>query len=64
MAAVRESQEKMWRAIDDMTTEVQEMVERDASTNGGEETEPMPVIINLAEKELALEVEFSIPPLP
>ena len=32
VAAVRGSQEKMWRAIDGMSKEIQDLVQRDAST--------------------------------
>ena len=62
MVVVHESQERMWRAIDSMSKEVQELVQRDTSTTGGEKTEPMPVLVNLAEQEPALEAESSIAP--
>ena len=38
IAAVHESQERIWRAIDGMNMEVQEMVQRDAGTKGEENT--------------------------
>ena len=44
VVAVRESKEKMWRAIDGMSKEIQDLVQRDAATEGEEETEPMPAI--------------------
>ena len=42
VAAVHESQEKMWRAIDGMSKEIQDLVQRDAGIEGEEETEPIP----------------------
>ena len=52
VGTVSESQERMWRAIDRMSGEVQELVQRDTSTEGEEETEPLPVVENPAEEEL------------
>ena len=40
MAAVRESQEKIWWAIDGMSKDVQELVQKDAGTEEDEDTEP------------------------
>ena len=42
VAAVCESQERMWRAIDGMSKDVQELVQKDAGTEEDEDTEPMP----------------------
>ena len=44
VAAVRESQERMWRAIDGMSKDVQELVQKDAGTEEDEETEPTPAV--------------------
>ena len=44
VAAVRESQERMWRAIYGMSKDVQELVQKDAGTEEDEETEPTPVV--------------------
>ena len=49
VAAVHESQERMWRAIDRMSKDVQELVQKDTGTEEDEDTEPM-----LAVEELAL----------
>ena len=62
MAAIREVQEKMWRAIDDISKELQRLVQCDVCTNGGEGTEPMPANVNLDKEELVLVVESSITP--
>ena len=64
VAAVCETQERMWRAIDNMSKEVQELVQGYVGTKGGEETKPVPTDSNLVEEKLALEAEPSIPPLP
>ena len=49
--AVHESQEKMWRAINKMSKEIQELVQRDAGTEGEEKTKPLVASENLAEEE-------------
>ena len=41
VAAVCESQKKMWHAIDGMSKEFLELVHRDAGTEGEEEIEPL-----------------------
>ena len=38
VVAVRESQERMWWAIDGMSKEIQKLVEGDASMDGKEDT--------------------------
>ena len=38
VVAVRESQERMWRAIDGMSKDVQELVQKDAGTEEDEDT--------------------------
>ena len=38
VAAVYESQERMWRTIDGMSKDVQELVQKDAGTEEGEDT--------------------------
>ena len=48
IAAVHESQERMWRAIDGMSKDVQELVQKDAGTEEDEDTEPTPVVEELA----------------
>ena len=53
VAAVRESQEKMRQALERMSNEVQELVQRDASTDGEEETNPWPARTNWDEDLLA-----------
>ena len=63
VAPVRESQERMWRAIDNMSKEVQELVQGDPSTCGEEETNPLLVLVNLVEKRPVLTTELLIPPL-
>ena len=50
VAAFRESQERMWRAIDEMSKDVQELVQRDAGTEDEEDTEPLPVVENPAKE--------------
>ena len=42
IAAVRESQERMWRAIDEMNKDVQELVQKDVGTEDEEDIEPTP----------------------
>ena len=42
--AVRESQETMWRAIDGMSKDVQELVQKDAGTEEDDDIEPTPVV--------------------
>ena len=44
VVAVRESQERMWRAIDRMSKDVQELVQKDAGTEEDEDTEPTPAV--------------------
>ena len=44
IAAVRESQERMWRAIDGRSKDAQELVQKDASTEDDEDTKPKPVV--------------------
>ena len=44
VAAVRESQERMWWAIDGMSKDVQELVQKDADTEEDEDTDPTPVV--------------------
>ena len=51
VAAVRESQERMWRAIDGMSTEVQQLVQRDAGIEDEEDTKPLPIVENPAKEE-------------
>ena len=51
---VRGSQEKMWRVIDKMSKEIQELVQRGASIKGEEETELLPASENPAEDEVVL----------
>ena len=46
VAAVRESQEKMGQALERMSNEVQELVQKDAGTDGEEETDPWPARTN------------------
>ena len=48
VAAVCESQERMWRAIDGMSKDVQELVQKDAGTEEDEDTEPTPAVEELA----------------
>ena len=52
----------MWRAIDNISKEVQELVHGGASTDGGEEIEPMPASFDLVEEELVRATELPIPP--
>ena len=51
VAAVRESQEKMWRAMDGMSKEIQELVQREAGTEEEEDTEPTPADADPATRE-------------
>ena len=51
VVAVRESQERMWRAIDGMSTEVQELVQRDVGIEDEEDIEPSPIVENPAKEE-------------
>ena len=46
MAAVRESQEKMGQAMERISNELQELVQRDAGTEGEEETDSLLVTTN------------------
>ena len=46
VAAVRESQEKMGQALERMSNEVQELVQKDAGTEDEEETDPWPARTN------------------
>ena len=46
MAAVRESQEKMGQTMERMSNELQELVQKDARTEGEEETDPLPAMTN------------------
>ena len=43
VAAVRESQEKMGQAMERMSNELQELVQKDVGIDGEEETDPLPV---------------------
>ena len=54
VVAIRESQERMWRAIDGMSKDVQELVQKDAGTEGDENTKPTPAIEEPAKEEPAL----------
>ena len=51
IAVVRESQERMWWAIDGMSTEIQELVQRDAGIEGEEATKPVPIVEDPAKEE-------------
>ena len=62
LAVVQENQQKMWRAIDRMTKEVQELVQGDIGTDGEEETEPVPVTFNLTKEETFVATKTSIFP--
>ena len=42
VVVVCESQEKMRQALERMSNEVQELIQRDAGTDGEEETDPWP----------------------
>ena len=53
VVAVRESQEKMGPALERMSNEVQELIQRDAGTDGEEETDPWPARTNWDEDLLA-----------
>ena len=64
VVAVRESQERMWRAINGLSKEVQELVQGDAGTDGKQDTEPMPMNVNLVKDEPVPATESSIAPLP
>ena len=64
VAPVRESQERMWWAIDSMSKEVEELVQRDAGTYGREDTKLMPTNVNPAEEEPTPTTESSIPHYP
>ena len=44
IGAVRESQERMWRAIDRMSKDVQEVVQKDVGTEEDEDIEPTPAV--------------------
>ena len=46
MAGVRESQEKIGQAMERMSNEVQELVQRDARIEDEEEADPLPVTTN------------------
>ena len=46
MAVVRESQEKMGQALERMSNEVQELVQKDAGTEDEEEANPWPTRTN------------------
>ena len=46
VVAVRESQEKMGQALERMSNEVQELVQKDPGTEDEEETDPLPVMTN------------------
>ena len=53
MAAVHKSQEKMGQAMKRMSNELQELVQRDASIEGEEETKPLLATINWDKELLA-----------
>ena len=73
MAAVHESQERMWRAMDGMSKDVQELVQKDAGTEEDEDTEPTLAVEEPAlagtptiaqptpEKTIPARIFFSIP---
>ena len=44
IAAVHESQERMWRAIDGMSKDAQELVQKDTGIEDDKDTEPMPAV--------------------
>ena len=54
VAVVRESQERMWRAIDGMSKDLQEFVQKDASTEDEEDIESSLVVENQPEEEPVL----------
>ena len=55
----------MWRAIDGMSTELKELVQRDAGIEDGEDTKPSPVVDNLAKEELVpIETSAIAQPIP
>ena len=44
----------MWRAIDGISKNVQELDQRDADTEDEEDTKPLPIVENPAKEELVL----------
>ena len=54
IAAVRDGQQKMWGAIERISKDLQELIQRDASTDGEDETEPAPTATNLDVADLLL----------
>ena len=51
VVAVHESQETMWRAIDRMSKDVEELVQRNVGIEDEEDTEPLPTVENPAKEE-------------
>ena len=53
VAAVRDGQQKMWGAIERISKDLQELIQRDVGTNGEDEADPALATINLDAAELA-----------
>ena len=54
----------MWKAINGMSKEFQDLAKGDANTNGEEDAEMVLVSNNLVEERLVLEVVASVTPQP
>ena len=65
IAAVHESQERMWRAIDGMSKDIQELVQRDTGIDEEDDTEPLPIVENPAKEEpVPTETSARAQPIP
>ena len=47
MATVRDGQQKTWGAIKRISKDLQELIQKDAGTDGEDEEDPVPVTTNL-----------------
>ena len=53
VAAVRDGQQKTWGAIERISKDLQELIQKDAGTDGEDEEDPVPVTTNLDTAESA-----------
>ena len=65
VVGVRDGQQKTWGAIERISKDLQELIQKDASTDGEDEEDPIPATTNLdiAESALALRDSTSTPSL-
>ena len=60
VVAIRDGQQKTWGAIERISKDLQELIQKDAGTGGEDEEDPVPATTNLDTAESALARTSSI----